>query len=165
MHKVYTRKSILLIKKEKFPLIIRRLKYYLPEDDEAQKSESIHFLIRKFGWRCLVDLKTYDIISLSYHADEWTKNAESVLLVCCNYIEPGGVIQIVNENNQTYSAYKFDGKWFKKTYLTRLFVDLYSKEEVIDFFDRAVDAAISSGLNREEMFNVIKEKLVSEYLD
>ena len=49
--------------------------------------------------------------------------------------------------------------------MTRVFVDLDSKEEVTSLFEKAVEAAIERGLSRQEMVETIKKNLVAEYLD
>lgn len=165
MFKVRTLKSQVLIKKEKFPEIIKRLKRQLPDDEEVQNSESVFYLSKRLGWQCLIDLKTGDIVQLKYLDDEWSREANRALIVLCKYIEPGGVIHIANDGAQRYWVYTFDGSWFKKTTLTRVFVDLESKEDVTDLFVKAVDAAIKKGVTRREMIETIKKNMVSEYLD
>jgi hypothetical protein len=165
MYKVRTLKSKVWIKRNKFPEIVKRLKIYLPDDVVAQNSSSIFFLAKKFGWQPRIDLKTGDIITLHFFEDSWTRESNNALIVMCKYIEPGGVIHIANDKDQRYWVYKFDGQWFTKTVLTRVFVDLQSKEEVADLFERAVEAAIKSGLTRKEMAETIKKNMVSEYLD
>jgi len=165
MFKVRTLKSNVYIPSERFPDVIERLKKHLLSDPDAQGSSSIFYLIKKFGWSAKIDLKTGDIVKLDYFADEWGKKANSALIVLCKFIDPGGVIHIANDNNQRYWVYRFDGKWFSKRVLTRVFVDLDSKEEVTSLFEKAVEAAIERGLSRQEMVETIKKNLVAEYLD
>jgi hypothetical protein len=165
MYKVRTLKSKVLIKRDKFPDIVKRLKRHLLDDEEVQNSSSIFYIAKKFGWQPRIDLKTGDIVTLRYSEDAWSRESNLALMVLCKYIEPGGVIHVANDKDQRYWVYKFDGDWFKKTTLTRVFVDLDSKEEVTDLFQQAVDAAIKSGLSRKEMVETIKKNMVSEYLD
>ena len=165
MFKVRTLKSEVIITRDKFPDIKKRLKKYLTNDREAQESSSIFYLIKKFGWNAKINLKTGNIVKLDYFSDKWDRLSNSALLVLCKYIEPGGVIHIANDKDQRYWVYKFDGQWFKKSILTRVFVDLNSKEDVTSFFEQAVTAAVENGLSRKEMIETINEGLVAEYLD
>lgn len=164
MFKVHTPKSNLLIKKIHFVDIIRKLKVFFKTDDQVQKSNNMYFLLRKFGWRIKIDIKTGDIISLIYASDDWNSKANSSLIVLCKHVEPGGYTQVINDKIQKYYVYKFDGKWFQRTPLTRVFVDLDSKSEVLTFLNQAIEAGIRKGLSKDDVISMYNKKLLNEYI-
>jgi hypothetical protein len=164
MQKIYTLKSKVYIKKYKFDEIVIRLKNNLPESLDVRDNNSIHYLLRQFNWKTIIDLKTQDIVALKYQGEEWNSIANRALIVLSKFIEPGGFIQLVDHTRQVYTVYNFDKSWFTQTPLTKFYADLSSQEDVNELLSKVLDIAIKKGISKKELIKMFEDKLLKEYL-
>lgn len=165
MNKVRSIKSRVCIPLNKFADASSVLKKRFIENESMQSAPTLHALFKECGWSSRINLQNKNIRELRYSADSWTALAHSAITVIARFVEPGGFIQLIDDDLTHFWVYKFNGKTVSRKELTRIFSDLSSAEDALLLFKKATSAVISNGLDRHQLHKIIDESLVSEIFD
>ena len=118
---VYSEDSLVHIKPDHFPVIIRTLKVYKKNNEELQKATSIWEVLRAYNCTAIYDEE--GIKSLRLRADEWDISLMVFFSVLARHVEPGGYIRIIDENKKNYWIYRFTGFSLKRNNLISRRID------------------------------------------
>ena len=165
MNKVRSIKSRTLIPVSRFGEASAVLKKRFIDNESMQEARTLHALFKECGWSSRINLQNKNIRELRYSADSWSNEAHTAITAIARFIEPGGFIQIIDDNLTHFWVYKFNGTSVSRKEITRLFVDFSLNEDALSLFKRSASAVIANGLDRHQLHKIIDESLVSEIFD
>lgn len=167
--RVYSLKSELIIKQTVFDLAVKDFKSKFIKNEFVQKADTLPQILKICGWSPRISYPEGHIKGLVYDLDEWIEHPEfnfanRALYILSHYVEPGGFIQMVNENSKHYWVYRFINFSLKKDKLTKIFIDFKNEQELIINFKNLSKALIKSGIKRDNLKDLIDDYLITELI-